>query len=155
MEEYTELEKRFIEHLKKQQISWMSDNTHEKIYNAVVMKSFGPGARDPRISINWGKVFDENLCPACNGTITLKENEYLCKKCGFTIPLDLYDKAASEYHNRKKLFDEDKKIMDEVRKAGIKPNVLKNIYGIAKQQAREEIEKMKAAKNEVDSGKTS
>ncbi len=142
MEEYTEFEKTLIEHFKKQHLAWTLENAEETIYDSVVRHIYGEGSRDPSMTIMWGKVYEENMCPSCSHTITLKGGEYTCKTCNFTIPVKTYDEAAQQYRNRRALFQEDKKLMEEVKEKGIKPFNLDRLYETGKKQAEEELNAM-------------
>jgi hypothetical protein len=138
-QELEDLESRIHNYFIRHHLSWALDQSDGEIYDLIVKRLYGETSRDPMIPINWKGIFEGNQCPVCKQSISLKEDEYLCSACGFTIPLVLYDRACEEYKNKKKLREEDKKLMDEARAKNINPRVLDGLYKKAMEEAYEKI----------------
>ncbi len=141
MSEFTELEKKLIDYFKRDYMSEALDKASDEIYWLVVEHKFGKGARDPTISIDWDKLFNQNQCPSCDGLIKLEKNQYVCGKCALTMPTTLYDEAERQNKRRTLLEQEDEQLSDEVKKQGIKSRRINDLYKIAEDEAFEEIEK--------------
>ena len=139
MTEYDEFEREIIDHFKKQYKSRVGETADEDIYWMMVEHRYGNRVRDPQLTVDWNKVFNENQCPACNDIISLSDEQYICNKCGFAVPVKLYDEATKQYKNRQEIIEEDKKIRDKIKKRGLRDNRVKLLFNTAVEEARREL----------------
>jgi hypothetical protein len=152
MPEYDETERGIIDHFKREYIMLAEEKAEGEIYKLVVEHKYGKNVRDPMLSVNWGKVFEEKQCPACRDKISLKEYGYLCGKCGFMIPLELYNRAAGQYKNKLRMLEEDKVVRNKIRGDAISDYRVKILYTKAVGEAIDELaatERQRRAESKV------
>jgi hypothetical protein len=140
MPAYDELEQEVISHFRREYIASAEEHTDQEIYKLMVEHMYGKGSRDPMLPVDWDRVFQENQCPECADTISLKEDGYLCGKCGLKIPLKPYDKAAQEYKNRQGIREDYKRISDKTTAAGYTKHRLGLLYQAAVEEALKELD---------------
>ncbi|MBD3388245.1 MAG: hypothetical protein GF416_04125 [Candidatus Altiarchaeales archaeon] len=134
-----DLEREAIDHFRRRYLHRVSDTAHEDIYWHVVEHKYGARVRDPHLTIDWVKVFEENQCPACRDTLVLKGENYICGKCGFTLPLELYDRAAGEHAKGKELKAEGEGIWAKMIDAGYDERRIRMLFKTAAEKAREDL----------------
>jgi len=129
------LEKELKDHYKREYLLKGEVDGEDRIYQLVIDHLYGKGIRDSEIQVDWKKVFEENQCPQCKDTLSLKQEGYICPKCGLTIPLDLYDRASKGYRQMAEVFAEDKRLIAQAKSAGIDSARRRRLYDEAVQEA--------------------
>jgi len=142
MPEYDKAEREIVDHFKREYIMLAGEKADEELYRLVVDHLYGPGVRDPNLHVDWKRVFEENQCPACRDLLSLGERGYLCNKCNLTIPLELYDRAVEQRKNRLKMLEEDAKIREKIKAAGMKDHRVRLLYQAAVDEAVDELDAM-------------
>jgi hypothetical protein len=140
MAQYDGLEREIIDHFKREYLQSAKETADEDIYRLMVEHKYGKGARDPMTPVDWDRVFGENQCPACGDTLSLGEKEYVCGKCRFSVPLELYDKAAKQHRNRMQLIDEEKTVNERILAAKVSEHRLDLLYEAAVDEALKDLE---------------
>ncbi|MBD3260831.1 MAG: hypothetical protein GF334_04010 [Candidatus Altiarchaeales archaeon] len=89
--------------------------------------------------VDWEGYFNENKCPVCGKTITLKETQYLCEKCGYTMDADLYERARKQYEEKKVKQEKAAEKERQLHKQGYTQKKLDELYEKAvKETVKEE-----------------
>ena len=149
MQPGSDLEKEFVEHFRKAYISKVEENSYEQVYKIMVEGKYGAGARNPFIPVDWKKVLEENKCPFCPEMISLTEKGYSCTKCGFIIPLQLWDKAIDERKRGKGLKQELIRLLLKAHAQGLGERQIAAYKEVAEDEAAQELESKKT-KQDVD-----
>lgn len=142
----SDFEKEIIEHFEKQLVTNLTSDYLDQLYDLMVKHKWGENARDPMNAVDWKMVFDQNVCPACNKIISLKDTNYSCSDCGFTIPFELYDAAKKEYEDRKKFLEDDKSIRKRIITEGMTSKDMERLYDMAYRKALAKADKIDTEK---------
>lgn len=140
MPEYNELERQVLDHFKRLYLTRSQPSAEDRIYKLVVEHKYGEGARDPLLVVDWKKVFMENKCPSCDDLLSLGKQSYACKKCGFLIPLSLYDEAVQEAKEKVKFANEGGMLVEKLRLAGIRRERVGELRDVGYVEALDEMD---------------
>lgn len=85
------------------------------------------------LHIDWGALFTEKRCPVCGDTFKQIEEEYrlLCYRCGFHIPVDLYNRSMETQEKEAGVERGIHELTDELKKKGLTQEELDNLYTLA------------------------
>lgn len=146
MPKYDDFEREVLDFFRREYLASAQDTSIEDIYLLVVEYKYGRGVKDPLTVVDWESVFKENRCPACEGMMTLQEDRYLCRDCGFTIPLELYDRASKKYDLRLRLQNEWEKLGERIKDAGFDDRRVVVLEDVGVSKAMEETEELERRK---------
>jgi hypothetical protein len=135
MPEYSELEKEIINHYKRSYLSSAMNVGKEEFYRHIVEHSYGKGARDPLLIINWGKVLNENQCPQDGGLLSLSGLGYICASCGLSVPIEVFDKAFAEHKEKIQLLQDEDVIKQKIRDARLSEQRVGDLYEAGVEEA--------------------
>jgi hypothetical protein len=140
MPDYGDLERAVSDYYRRLYLMRSREGAQKRIYRLMVEHKYGPGARDPHLPVDWRGMFSENKCPECRDIISLKESSYACGKCGLTIPLDLFDKAAQERKAQDAIIEEGRAILPRARQAGFDGAKISLLMEAGEETAAEELD---------------
>jgi ribosomal protein S27AE len=134
------LEEEVKAHFKSKAIMRAENIGQQMIYSLMMKNKFGALVGGPTIGVDWKRVFAENQCPQCKDMMSLKEDKYVCAKCGLTIPLSLYDASAAEYKRETMLREDDLRVTQKVKDAGWDDKRVEIIFRQAQDEVQTELE---------------
>jgi len=154
MEDETGLEDEVKEHFKRKSIMRAEHKGQSRIYMLMMMNKYGALVSGPPLRVDWKRVFAENQCPQCKDLMSLTEDRYVSPKCKLSIPLGLYDKAVDEYKTEIRLSEEDKRITQKIKEAGLSEDKILTLYNKAEEEAQAEMEMKRRQEEASEQAKT-
>lgn len=91
------------------------DDSKDRITHLVMQRKFGERITTGRVYVDWDSLLEENICPYCGETISLRVDTYKCPECFLEIPEELYTDA--EQLNEQELLwaKRDREIFDKFK----------------------------------------
>jgi len=129
-----ETEQEIIKNFEKEfaeRASINKDDPRSKIKASILTHRYGKGTYDMVLIVDWDKLFNENVCPSCEGFVSLKEDTYVCKKCGFEIPVKFFDEAKERHRWEKDFKKRSNSYREKLKKSGLSDEKIGKLYNMA------------------------
>jgi len=104
------------------------DRSLDELEKLVLKSRYGDEYRSSMPAVNWGEFFDKHACPVCGDLVSLQEKRYSCGKCGFKVPIDLYDRALAIFRKEDERARKAREFSRKTGESGLAREKVRELY---------------------------